>query len=176
MYEYIYDNFDNQISSIRYIFDESLESFVNYSKTENTFNNNYTMDETVFSNIDAADLSIYRTQPIQIDNYLWDNDISNWSMPNYLELYYSGIENSLSNKSYSEISVYPNPTSDFVIIKNQSGHKLSNIEIFDSWGNIVIEKSFVEQTVIPVKNLSSGVYYIYINGNFSSTGIKLIKK
>lgn len=175
MYEYNYDNLDNQTSQIRSVFDETLESFVYYHKTENTFNYNYTLDVTAYPLLYEEDLSIFKSQVIKTMEYDWNNEASNWNNTSYLDLYYSGIGNNLNDNSDSQASVYPNPTSDFIIIEDISAHKLSNVKIFDLWGNMVIEKSFVVQTKIPVKNLSSGVYYIYVNKNSYSKGVKLVK-
>jgi hypothetical protein len=175
MFEYNYDNLGNQTSEIKSSFNEDLESFVYYHKTEYSFNNNYTLEETIYPPIYADGLSIFNTQVLKFIEYDWNNELFNWDISYYLDLYYSGLENSLFDEAYSEISIYPNPASEFIIIKNQSEHEISTIEIIDSWGNIVIEKSFVGQTVIPIKNLICGVYYININKNSSSKGIKLVK-
>jgi N-acetylneuraminic acid mutarotase len=71
-------------------------------------------------------------------------------------------------KSESELSIYPNPASDFVFI---SGLKKSansqNLEIYDSKGNLVktleLRNQYSGQTKLDLSSLREGVYYLKVD-------------
>ncbi len=71
-----------------------------------------------------------------------------------------------------EVSVYPNPTTDYLIIKSE--RKISNIEIFDISGKSV--KAKLEGDRVNVKNLNAGSYLINIESNGNKISEKFIKK
>ena len=72
-----------------------------------------------------------------------------------------GVED-IDNQGF--MSIFPNPTSDFftVLLKNE---KLQAIQIFNVYGQLILEKPFQEQTEISTENWQSGIYFIK-NGNF----------
>ncbi|REC46701.1 MULTISPECIES: T9SS-dependent choice-of-anchor J family protein [Chryseobacterium] len=70
------------------------------------------------------------------------------------------------------ISVYPNPTTDYISIK--SADKFSNIEVFDIAGKKVEVK--VEGDKINVKHLNSGSYIISMESKGNKISQKFIKK
>jgi hypothetical protein len=57
----------------------------------------------------------------------------------------------------NDISVYPNPTNNFINIKNLPGN-VDKIELFDSYGKVI--QLFQAMDKIPVSNLSPGVYFL----------------
>ena len=61
----------------------------------------------------------------------------------------------------SGIILYPNPTSDQVIVRNTNNKSLRIVKLYDGSGRIVYQK-FIDnsQTTIDVKNFSAGFYYI----------------
>lgn len=67
-------------------------------------------------------------------------------------------------ENYDAIFIYPNPANDFVSVKSNS--KLpALLQIFNSLGAIVFEnKNFTGEIIIPVKNLSKGIYSIKAGG------------
>ncbi|MFP3595202.1 choice-of-anchor J domain-containing protein [Chryseobacterium sp. SIMBA_029] len=77
-----------------------------------------------------------------------------------------------SEVSKKAISVYPNPTTDFVAI-NGSG-KVKNIEIFDIAGKRVEAK--LDGNKVDVRNLASGVYIINVEIEGKNFTEKFIKK
>ena len=72
------------------------------------------------------------------------------------------------------ISIYPNPSSDYVNIeiKNQS---IAKVSIFDMSGKLVLEKNNISNTQISVGNLNKGVYIIKIETSKGLFQEKLIK-
>jgi len=82
-------------------------------------------------------------------------------------------ENSLSvnNELLPQISIYPNPTNDFIKITNLNTE--TKITVFNSLGQKVKETTIQNNENINVSKLSKGVYYIKID---NKKGVKFIKK
>ncbi|WP_312818106.1 T9SS type A sorting domain-containing protein [Kaistella carnis] len=77
----------------------------------------------------------------------------------------------VSDSQKSQVSVYPNPTSDFIKIQNVK--ELQNVRIFDMSGKIVNETS---SSHIDVRNLSAGQYILNIYSGNEVISRKFIKK
>lgn len=83
----------------------------------------------------------------------------------------------LDNSSFdtSTISIYPNPTSDFINIQSDSLQDF-NIEIFDLLGNQVGKHKNLNQ--VDISNFNSGVYLLKITNleNHQTKTLKVLKK
>lgn len=66
--------------------------------------------------------------------------------------------------SKSKISVYPNPATDIIKIENLKSNSL--LELIDNSGKLVktISNSKSTKTEVNIKNLSSGIYYLKVDG------------
>ena len=78
----------------------------------------------------------------------------------------------VSNVNKSKMSVYPNPTSDYLKINTTA--KISSVEVFDISGK-KIQADF-DGTSVDVKKLEKGSYIIKINGQEGTSTQKFIKK
>ncbi len=78
-----------------------------------------------------------------------------------------------SEISKSNLSIYPNPTSDFLSIVTEK--KVSDVRIFSTDGKLVktIVKDFSK---IDVRNLNAGVYLVSVKADGSLKTFKIIKK
>lgn len=77
------------------------------------------------------------------------------------------------NPSQYEISIYPNPASDNLIL-NLKGINVHRIEIFNCFGKSVMKDEISEEKQkISINNLSSGVYFLKV---FNANGIVAYKK
>jgi hypothetical protein len=74
----------------------------------------------------------------------------------------------------SSINIYPNPSSDFVIIRSEN-QIINSIQLFDLKGR-KIEFDLVDPNKIEIDNLSSGVYIIKIRTDKGTLNRKLIKE
>ena len=78
-----------------------------------------------------------------------------------------------------KLEVFPNPTSDFLILKHdpQSNEKLS-YQLTDAQGKIICQANFeTSESKINVKDFASGTYLLQvINLNQGSNSYKIIKK
>ena len=70
--------------------------------------------------------------------------------------------------------IYPNPAKENISVKLSSGEKISSINIYDISGKLVKNIPNPNDNKIYVGNLSSGIYFIKINGN--SQNLRFIKK
>lgn len=61
----------------------------------------------------------------------------------------------------TKISVYPNPTTDFINIKNDKNLSIKSISIVNVLGQTIYKSGFKSQ--IPVRNLNKGIYMVKID-------------
>jgi hypothetical protein len=116
--------------------------------------------------------------PIFIQNYINVN-LGSGPVDAYLQndllansLDFSAL--SLSNEAYlGDLSLYPNPTNEFVFIKGNV-HILKSLEIYTMTGKrlMQIENDFDN---IDIHSFESGIYFVKIYSNNASKIIKLIK-
>lgn len=91
---------------------------------------------------------------------------------------YKIIDTSLNTSSFDKasISIYPNPTSDELFVKNENNIELSSIKITDLTGKTVAYQNS-QLNSINISNLSKGMYFVTIkekNGSISTS--KIIKQ
>ena len=113
-------------------------------------------------------------------NLPWAGDF-NWSGTHTLVIDYFKIEPlepPLSNDSHisdSEISVYPNPTSDFINISIPENNEVKKIELINMLSSTIIEvKNY--QKKIDISNYSKGMYFLKIELENGSLITKKIMK
>lgn len=76
-----------------------------------------------------------------------------------------------------EVSIYPNPTSDYVHIKFPKNVSKASILILDVLGKKIFQKNIYEsQNKIDLSSLSEGVYFVKITLNSESKTFKIIKE
>lgn len=71
----------------------------------------------------------------------------------------------------AQISLFPNPSSDFIQIKSKNSEKLG-VKIFSMTGQLVLKGTYASDEKIDVSKLNVGVYLVQVNGST----IKFIKK
>lgn len=87
----------------------------------------------------------------------------------HFEDYIEGIE---EQSNSLDISIYPNPASDYFILSSTKVHNQMNSLIYNSEGNLV-QKSIIEiNKKVDISTLPIGMYYIYL---YSSTGYSISK-
>ncbi|MBK1897448.1 BspA family leucine-rich repeat surface protein [Chryseobacterium paridis] len=74
---------------------------------------------------------------------------------------------------HNEISIYPNPATDFIYIKNAKG--FDNYKIFDMSGRIVLQSSLHDDK-INISSLTKGNYILQIISKNKTETLKFIKK
>ncbi|MBC8754839.1 T9SS type A sorting domain-containing protein [Kordia sp. YSTF-M3] len=79
----------------------------------------------------------------------------------------------------SSLTIYPNPTSNFVTLKNPENIKLKNISIHDLTGRLIktLDTTNVTNNVqIDLSDLSSNIYFLSAETEKSKTTFKVIKE
>ena len=75
----------------------------------------------------------------------------------------------------SNLKYYPNPVNDLLTITYTD--VITNVEVFDLNGRMVIKRNFDNQTVqLDFSNLSSGTYMLNIKTKENSQFVKIVKK
>ncbi|WP_196886924.1 T9SS type A sorting domain-containing protein [Aureivirga sp. CE67] len=78
--------------------------------------------------------------------------------------------------SSSEISVYPNPTVDFINIKSKVNFTKAIVNVFDLQGKLVLTKELKgNSSSIDIQNLEPGTYILNLNNNGKTFEQKIIK-
>ena len=80
---------------------------------------------------------------------------------------------SVNDFSKDNLLIYPNPTSDFIYVKNLKDAK--SYKIFDSSGRLVSQRKLNEDK-IDVRNLTEGNYLLEIKSKAFLKNLKFIKK
>jgi len=81
---------------------------------------------------------------------------------------------SISNEQFIEnnFQVFPNPTADFISIKNLNS-TLVEVQLFDLYGKKKFENIVVENIEITVKHFSKGIYFLHLSSEYG-WGVKKI--
>lgn len=88
---------------------------------------------------------------------------------------HSAIVLSTNNFIASGVSFYPNPTDDYLIIKNTTNQKVSNVQVFTILGKRVFHQ-IENSKEINTKQLSKGIYILKFEINNKLYSTKFIKK
>lgn len=132
-------------------------------------------------NVLESDISDLLINPNEIDFKIELEDSNDYSMVYTLEPAISVTEKKLYNnlngqKITSHFLSYPNPTKNFITIKNASGIKKTVVS--DLNGKKLIEKTVTidsENIIVDVSKLSSGVYILTTIGDNGVSSEKILK-
>lgn len=80
----------------------------------------------------------------------------------------------ISPNNNAGLSIYPNPASSFINIKNNNGGEF-NIDLYDMSGRLLLEeKSKQTITILDISKLASGIYSVYMTKDGQKTNTKLV--
>jgi len=99
----------------------------------------------------------------------WSTEVRNFVLLNNT----SGIDDISENEN---LILYPNPATNELTIEVKNNTRQISFEIFNLAGQITLRGNFFGKTIIPLNNLTSGVYFIIINDGKSSALRKFIRK
>jgi hypothetical protein len=92
-------------------------------------------------------------------------------------IFSTALDNSLGinevPKDMDEITIFPNPTTGFFSIASKSNIELSEVEIYDSFGRLLLKNKGAEK--IDLSDLNCGIYLIRIP-EISNKTFKIIKQ
>lgn len=72
-----------------------------------------------------------------------------------------------------DFTIVPNPATDFIYLPDIQ--EISEIEILDVWGKLVLRENFVKKRFVEIKSLQPGLYIINLNGNHTRWSSRFIK-
>jgi Secretion system C-terminal sorting domain len=104
------------------------------------------------------------------------NATSTWLAGDYSTVGYNFTE-SLNTNAFenSIISIYPNPTNDFIFVKGIENTPIDQVTVFDMLGKKVFASSQLNADKIDVSNLNSGIYMLTVSSDNSQKTIKFVK-
>ncbi len=75
----------------------------------------------------------------------------------------------------SDISLYPNPASDYIIFRTKKSRDHQAIRIYDLWGRLITSLTLTgEATVWNTGKLPNGIYFAHVISNSGQKNIKLV--
>lgn len=173
--EYVYDSNGNMYQEFDYEWDMASNKWFVDWKTEYSFNNSYSYDELL---LPYSDIQKYFMHMITSNiHYEPDEDTGELIVTGKMKAYYSPVNISgINDISEHELSVFPNPASDFVMIGTGDLNQVVLVELFDIEGNKVISRYQSGNEKIYVNQLNSGIYICRVHFNDQIISSKMVKK
>lgn len=100
----------------------------------------------------------------------------NMELVNYVRSIINNEPDAIDNTVASEINLYPNPASDYVIVRNLP-FGIAYLTVSDICGTVLYKTKIENNDRVQLTGLTSGLYFYQISGlNISESGKLLIKK
>ncbi|WP_432670754.1 T9SS type A sorting domain-containing protein [Flavobacterium sp. SM2513] len=122
----------------------------------------------------------YQVMGVKEDNtvYMWGTSATSESplLPEYTAptLIIESCSLSTTNFDKNSVNIYPNPTSDKVIVTTKNNEIITNIRVFDLAGKQILEQTNSNEIV--VSQISSGIYVLTIQTEKGAQSFKFIKE
>ncbi len=101
-----------------------------------------------------------------------------WNFSNQYQLLQNSAcvnTNSIEDDSFENISLYPNPFSNFIQLNGIDG-KTYQVTIYDPLGNYILQEEITNSSTIDLEYLTAGVYFLVLKDGVRSKLVKLVKK
>jgi len=173
--EYVFDSSGNLSQEINYEWDEATKKWFIDRKSEYSFNNSYSYNELL---LPYSDLENYFRHMITAGiNYQRDEDTGELVLYGKMIAYYSPVNISgINDISEHELTVFPNPASEFIMIGSGHLNQQVLIELFDMKGSKIVSGYLTGNEKLYVNQLNSGVYICRVQFNDRIVNTKLVKK
>lgn len=179
--------------------DKTTYSFVNGNMTTETYfsyNGEWEQSSKTVNTFDTSQLMSSYTHPFNdksgVDylfgsSYIFYNKILNstesyyfgdtWEVSSKTTYYYGGATAGVSDVALKELSIYPNPTSNVLFIKNNGLVDISSFKIYDVAGKMLLHDNLNLSDKIDLSNLNEGLYFLELRTYEGQTkNIKIYKK
>jgi antitoxin component YwqK of YwqJK toxin-antitoxin module len=178
-YEILYDNNANLVQEIEYDYFEN--DWLGSQRTVYTYNNSYTFSDLILPTPlfdgDEEAVGLFTHMLTKIEEEYWETISGQWLNEESYTLYYSEQQvTSTSSTILNEISVYPNPVSDYLTVNIPANNRQFSFELYDLQGRKVLSKLIINDERISLQGLNKGVYFYHITDHQKSHKGKLIKK
>lgn len=118
--------------------------------------------------VDVSNAEIIASTPISNDNYFYELQVDN--MPFAIDAYNLSSTHQDDETNLDNITIYPNPSSDFIYVKNNIGLEAA---VFDITGKLVMKEYFT--TKLDISSLEKGTYIINLTDGINTSSHKVIK-
>ena len=160
--------------SINVLPPECLQSIITFN--ENTLHSNSIIGNQWHNQNGMINGAINQDYTVTATGYYYDIVSINGCSPvisNIINVTKVGIESALNNNL---ISVYPNPFTNDVIIEIEGNNEKLGFEMINSTGQIVLNGSLFEKTIIPTKSLNPGIYLLKLDNGKTFKFRKIVKE
>lgn len=178
---YTYNLMGNEATQIQADWDEDLNEWKNYRLKETNYDTDYTFNDLIWPTLYLNEMSIYAGPMITHINYKYWNSYNNsWEAGEVITHYYSqqDIFSNTSNATHinHSLSVFPNPSSDYIHIQLPITDQTATLELFDMQGRAVHAQVIRQGDAIAVHTLPTGIYsYQVQQGPQQFTGKLMVK-
>lgn len=164
-------------SEIEYVWEDG---WVKTKKSELISNLNVTRNELILPFNDAENSSevmmYFNYKAMQMIEYRWSLENGVWVENVKTDLFYTQSDfSSLEEISPIEVSVYPNPVSDFISVR-LSESSTAAFRLYDMQGRILHESQVNSNSKIDMSKFNKGVYFYRIIMDKETISGKLLKK
>lgn len=179
--EYEYDENGNVVTEIQSgINEESLE-FEKILRISYTYDLSYTKDQLVLPQDEDDEFlgSNYNNMVKTLKMEIWFALINDWlDMGMNGDFYFSQKTISLNVEDIrkSNISVYPNPVSEKIIVNLDAATNSAELKLYDMTGKEVASQNLMMRNELNIETLLPGVYVYIINENGIPFSGKIIKE
>lgn len=156
-HDYSWDGNGNMIRDLYYTWDTITGQWENYKKYDYTYDVNGNVSRYTYD--------------------MWNKDISDWTYFDRAFKYYSLLDiTGTYGNELSEINVWPNPASDYLIFDiDESG--AVKVVIYDMQGRKVLARQLDNsKPQVPVSHLNNGIYLYVIYGSKMYSGKVVIRR
>ena len=171
-WESIPDSYGNTQTSIISVWDIGKNDWVERDKTEYSFDYTYTRQDLMTPLYGAYKITR------RID-YMFENDelkSGEWKIINDFTYHYSDLAVNVADISLVELSLYPNPATDYIQVEGDEFSGDTRIMMYNVSGKMVLNQVLDNGGRIPVSHLSEGIYVIrLVQGDKVKTGKVMIE-
>ncbi len=163
--EYSYDDHDNMTLLIKYDWNENDESWVYNWKEEHRFDVTMNIDSLVI-HPGAFDLDFHfkNGKLTGWTEFMWDQAAGSW------ENFRRGTPHSSTITGIADgpvfemplLSIYPNPASDYIIVRVADNTFDGELIITDMSGRMLLRERISRESKIPLWHLKSGTYIVML--------------
>ena len=171
-WESIPDSYGNTRTSIISVWDIGKNDWVERDKTEFNFDYAYTRQDLM--------TPLYAKHKItRRIEYMFENDelkSGEWKVIDDFAYHYSDLTVNIADLSGGELSIYPNPATDYIQVVGGELNGGARIIMYNVSGRMVMNQVLDNGGRIPVSHLSRGIYIIrLVQGSKVKTGKVLIE-
>lgn len=179
---YTYDAYGNVITEEQSgISDENTLEFSKILKINYTFDLSFTKDDLLMPEDDEDNLLgvNFQNMPKSMTMEIWFEMLNDWlDMGISGDFYFSQNTISLNVEDIrkSNISVYPNPVSEKIIVNLDATTNSADMKLYDMTGKEVASQNLMMRNELNIETLLPGVYVYIINENGIPFSGKIIKE